>query len=159
MVDSGFGGSGVTPADMQSILSPNAPPPEKTAPAPGSGNLASRDDHVHPRLSHATIATINASNEATFMFTRTFTSRPVVIPTLIEAADNQPVVFKVKNYVQDAQGLYKGCVIKAYRSQTLPAMSGLALLSAVVGALANFNVFGGSVSGAEVSCFAIQPSA
>lgn len=158
MVDSGFSGANVTLADMQSILSPNAPPAEKTSPAPGSGNLASRDDHIHPRLSHATIGVINASNEVTFTFTRTFSSRPVVIPTLIEEADNQPVVFKVKTYIRDAQNNYTGCVLKAYRSQTLPTMTGLTLLTAVIGLLSNFNVFGGSVSGAEVSCFAIQPS-
>lgn len=158
MVDSGFA-TQVTKEQLQSILTDANPAPEKTTPTPGTGNLASRDDHVHPRLSSATIVTINASNEATVTFTRTFTARPVVIPTLIESADNQPVVFKVKNYTQDAQNNYTGCVIKAYRSQTLPAMGSVTLLGTLTGMLSSYNVFGGSVAGAEVSCFAIQPSA
>lgn len=148
----------VSMVQLQALLSNNAPPAETVSPAAGAGGMASRDDHKHPRLSSATVATLNASGEATVTFTRLFAAMPVVICTLYEAADNQPVVFKVKSWTQDANGNYTGCTVKGARSATLPAMAGLTLVTGVISALANFNVFGGSAAGAQFCCLALQPS-
>lgn len=150
--------SPVSMAQLQALLSNSAPPAETVAPAAGMGGMASRDDHKHPRLSSATIAALNASGEATVTFTRLFAAMPIVICTLYEAADNQPVVFKVKSWTQDGNGNYTGCTVKGARSATLPAMAGLTLLTGVITALGNFNVFGGSAAGAQFCCLALQPS-
>lgn len=150
--------SAVSMAQLQTLLSNNAPPAETVSPAAGAGGMASRDDHKHPRLSSATVSTLNASGEAVIAFTRLFAAMPVVICTLYEAADSQPIVFKVKTWAQDGNGNYTGCTIKGYRSATLPAMSGLTLVTSLVTALGNFNVFGGSAAGAQFCCLALQPS-
>lgn len=145
-------------AQLQALLSNATPPGEAVTPVPGSGGMASRDDHKHPRLSSATVQSLNASGEAVITFTRTFSSMPVVICLLYETADNQPVVFKVKSWTQDAQNNYTGCTIKGSRASLLPALSGITLLAGLITALANFNVFGGSAAGAQFCCLAIQPS-
>lgn len=150
--------TGPTMVQLQALLSNTPPPGEAVAPAPGSGSMASRDDHKHPRLSSATVQTLNASGEAVIVFTRSFTAMPAVQCLLYELADNQPVVFKVKTWTQDAQGNYIGCTIKGVRSSILPALSGITLLTGLITALANFNVFGGSAAGAQFCCLAIQPS-
>lgn len=136
---------------LQGILSNSAPPTEAVAAAPGSGDLAARDDHKHPRLSSATVNTLGGNGEVTINFTRKFTAMPAVQCLLIEAADNQPVVFKVKSWIMDGTD-YIGCVIKGYRMQTLPSVIGL------VGALVNFNMAAGNPAGAQFCCLAIQPS-
>lgn len=53
-------------------------------------------------------------------------------------------------------GLYVGCVIRGYRSQSLPALT--LLLTSVVSALSGFDVLGASASGVEVSVVAVQVS-
>lgn len=149
----------VNMAALQALLSNTAPTPEATAPAAGSGGMASRDDHKHPRLSSASVSMLNASGEAAMTFSRSFTAMPAVMCLLIEAADSQPVVFKVKTWTQDAQNNYTGCTIKGSRSSILPALSGILLIGPLISSLANFNVFGGSAAGAQFCCVAIQPSA
>lgn len=156
-MDSGFA-TMVTQEQLQRILTNIAPVPEGVPPIPGTGNMASRDDHQHPRLSSGTVSALGSNGEITIPFTRTFATMPVVICTLIEAADSQPVVFKVKSWVQDAQGVYTGCIIKGYRSTTLPAMGGVTLITGIVTLLSNMNIFGGTTAGAQFCCFAIQAS-
>lgn len=156
-MDAGIGVA-ITQEQLQQILTNIAPSSEAVAAGPGTGNMASRDDHKHPRLSSATVSTLNASSEATLSFSRAFTTVPCVQCLLIEAADNQPVVFKVKSWVQDAQNNYTGCVIRGYRSSILPSLSGILLIGPLISSLANYNVFGGSASGAQFCCLAIQPS-
>lgn len=156
-MDSGFA-TMVTQEQLRAILTNIPPVAEGVAPVPGTGTMASRDDHMHPRLSSGTIATLGSNGEVAITFTRTFLTTPVVICTLIELADSQPVVFKVKSWTQDGQGAYTGCVIKGYRSTTLPAMGGVALVTGLVTLLSSLNIFGGTTSGAQFCCFAIQPS-
>lgn len=117
----------------------------------GTMPMASRGDHTHPRLSATANGTLNASGEATITFTRSFANKPSVIITYVEAADNQPLVFKVKTWTQSG-ATYTGCVIKAYRSQTIPTNLATLLLGGV------FNLFSGSASGVEYNLIAIAPS-
>lgn len=157
MADSGFA-TQVTPEQMRVLLTDQAPAPEAVAALPGSGQQASRDDHKHPRLTSATIQTLDASGLASITFTRSFTSLPAVTCLLYESSDAQPVVFKVKSWTV-VNSIYTGCVIQGYRSSILPALSGILLIGPLISALANFNVFGGSASGAQFCCIALQPSA
>jgi len=121
--------------------------------------MAARDDHKHPRISSATVGVLGANGEATVVFTRSFPVIPAVACLLFESADSQPVIFKVKTWARDAQLNYTGCVIKGYRSATLPSMSGVVLVTGVIAALSNFNVFSGNANGAQFCCLAILPSA
>jgi hypothetical protein len=133
-------------------LSDNMPITESSG-APGGAGTASRGDHTHPRLSSATSGTLNASGEATITFTRSFAVMPCIDFTYIESADNPPIVFKVKIWVQDGGSNYIGCIAKGYRGQVIPQN----LVSLLVGAV--FNVFGGSATGIPFTCIALQPSA
>jgi hypothetical protein len=133
-------------------LSGAAPNPEATAAVIGTEQAASRGDHMHPRLTSATNGTLNASNEATVTFTRSFSSMPCIDFTYIEAADNPPITFKVKQWTTDGGGNYIGCVCKGYRGQVIPQNLATLLLGAV------FNVFAGSASGVQFTCIALQQS-
>lgn len=44
-------------------------------------------------------------------------------------------------------------------SAILPSLSGIGLLTGLITALSNLNVFGGSAAGAQFCCIALQPSA
>lgn len=158
MSDFGFGGSAPTMAQLQTLLTNDAPPPEATNPAAGTGGMAARDDHKHPRLTSATVQVLDGTGAATVLFTRAFAALPAVTCLLYEATSAQPVVFKVKGWVQDANGNYTGCQVQGYRASVLPALSGIGLLTGLVTALANYNVFGGSAAGAQFCCIALQPS-
>lgn len=138
-------------------LSNQDPAAEKVTPAPGSGDQGARADHVHPRLTSATVQNLNASGEVQVMFTRSFAGIPAVTCLLYEATTAQPVVFKVKDWVRDGDA-YTGCIIQGVRASVLPALSGILLLGPLITALANFNVFGGSAAGAQFCCIALQPS-
>lgn len=156
-MDSGFATS-VTQEQLRNILTNTAPVAEGVSPQPGMGTMASRDDHMHPRLSSATVGTLDSNARATVTFTRAFTNTPCVQCLLVENADAQPVVFKVESWVKDANGNFTGCVLRGYRSSVLPALSGVLLIGPVISALANYNVFGGSAANAQFCCLAIQPS-
>jgi len=157
-MDVGFGGA-PTMAQLQALLTNTAPVPEAVAPAVGAGQRAARDDHKHERLTSATVQVLDTQGVATVTFTRTFASLPAVTCLLYEASDAQPVVFKVKGWIKDASGNYTGCIVQGYRASILPALSGIALLTGLITALANYNVFGGSAAGAQFCCIALQPSA
>lgn len=156
MADSGFA-TMVTMEQLRQILTNTPPVREGVTPDPGMGLSASRDDHIHPRLSSATVGTLDANARATVTFTRTFAQTPCVQCLLVEASDNQPVVFKVESWVMNGP-LYAGCVLRGYRSSVLPALSGILLIGPLISALANYNVFGGSAANAQFCCLAIQPS-
>lgn len=132
-------------------LSDMMPEAEAKTPAPGSLASASRADHQHPRLTSTASGVLNAQGEAVITFTRTFSAKPSVIITYVEAADGQPIVFKVKSWTQDGAN-YTGCTIKGYRSQAVPQN----LVSLLLGGV--FNLFAGSASGAEYTLIAVQPS-
>lgn len=157
MVDSGFA-TMVTDEQLQRVLSSNKPVPEGVDPSVGQSDKASRGDHVHPRLSSATVAALDAAGTATVMFTRPFSTTPCVQCLLVENADAQPVIFKVQSWVKDSSGNFTGCVLKGYRSSILPALSGILLIGPLLTALGNYNVFGGSAANAQFCCLAIQPS-
>lgn len=127
------------------------PVAEATA-QPGTAEVASRGDHKHPRLTSSTTGVIGANGEATVTFTRSFAQKPGWIPSWEEAADNQPVEIKVKTWITDGEGNYTGCVIKAYRAQTVPQN----LVSLLLGGV--FNLFAGSAAGVSYSFVAIQQS-
>ena len=158
MSDFGFGGGVPTMAQLQTLLSNDAPPPEATSPVAGKAGMAARDDHQHPRLTSATVQTLDSQGAATVMFTRAFAALPAVTCLLYEATNAQPVVFKVKGWVQDQAGNYTGCTVQGYRASILPALSGIGLLTGLITALASYNVFGGSAAGAQFCCIALQPS-
>ncbi len=111
----------------------------------------SRDDHQHPRLTSTTMATIGPANTVTVTFTRNFINAPGIVFTEINGAATQPAVFKVESWVMTGS-LYTGCVVRAYRSQTVPQNLVNLLLSAV------FNIFGASASGTVFSCIAVARS-
>lgn len=139
-------------------LSDTTPAPEKTAPTAGQADQGARADHSHPRLTSATIQALDTNGLAAITFTRLFNAMPAVTCLLYEASDAQPVVFKVKSWAQDGNGAYTGCTIQGYRSSILPALSGILLVGPLISALGNYNVFGGSASGAQFCCIALQPS-
>lgn len=139
-------------------LSNDLPAPEKTDPVSGSADQGARSDHVHPRPSSATIQSLGTDGVAQVMFTRSFSGLPAVTCLLYEASAGQPVVFKVRDWVQDANGAYVGCNIQGCRSSILPSLSGILLIGPLLTALGNFNVFGGSAAGAQFCCIALQPS-
>lgn len=141
--------SGVT---VFTPLADTFPQPEAGSAQVGIMPTASRADHEHPRLSSANSGALNASGEATITFTRTFATMPSMVFTYIEAADGQPVVMKVKFWVQDGSNNYTGCVVKGYRSQTIPTNLVTLLLGGV------FNLFNGSASGVSFTCIALQTS-
>lgn len=137
------------------------PMPADTTPSSESRNGAvgatsdrfARADHQHPRLTSATIATLDGANTATVNFTRTFAVEPSIDLTPIAPGGTQPVILQVDSWIQDGGGLYTGCVIRGYRMNTLPAT--ITLLTALV----NFSVSSGSASGVRVSVIALQNSA
>lgn len=139
-------------------LGSNSPIAEVRTAAAGVGNAASRWDHAHPRLTSATVGTLDASNEAVITFTRSFSLVPCMDFTYIEATDNPPLVFKVKSWTQDGSNNYIGCVTKAYRGQILPSLSGIIIIGPLISALSQFNIFGGSASGIPFTCIALQQS-
>lgn len=141
-----------TASIMAAFLSDEPPLPEAMAAAAGVEAKATRAGHRHPRLTSATLATLGSNGEVTVPFTRTFTAPPAVTCLLIEAADSQPVIFKVKTFIQDANGNITGAIIKGYRTNTLPASIGL--LSVLVG----FSVTSGSAANAQFACIAVQVS-
>jgi len=148
------------PVTAQSLMIPQpanaAPMSEKTGAAVGqqTGRFA-LEDHQHPRLTSTTYATVTAGNTATLSFTRPFASEPGIVCTEIggdTSANAQPGVFKVQSWVQDAQNNYTGCVVRVWRSQTVPQNLATLLLGAV------FNLFAASVVGTRFSLIAVARS-
>lgn len=166
---------GLDQASAEALIRTMMPKPSTSTPAAeatagGAGtnqNKFAQEGHAHPRLTSTTYVTLAADNTATVTFTRTFASKPGVVMTEVDASGTQPLVCVVQSFVMSS-GVYTGCVIKGYRSQPLPAQASLnplAILSAVTSGLNNliasltgFNVFGGTASGASVSCIAIARS-
>lgn len=144
----------VNPVLMLSSINPVS---EKTAPSPGDMEVGARSDHVHPRLTSATMHNLGETGEATVTFTRPFAGLPAVTCLLYEATNSQPVVFKVKDWVRNGDA-YTGCTIQGFRASLLPALSGVLLIGPLITALANYNVFGGSAAGAQFCCIALHPS-
>lgn len=117
---------------------------------------ASRGDHQHPRLTSSTRVALDASGNATVTYTRTFATKPAITLTAINPS-GRAVTLEITNDVV-VGGVYTGCVIKGYRSQLLPSLSGILLIGPLLTALGNFDILGGSAAGVEVNVIAIQAS-
>lgn len=163
--------SGPTMGEIaNALLSSTAPKSETVSATAGAAQVASRDDHQHPRLTSTTYAALDANGEATIAFTRAFTNKPGLNLTETDAATgSQPLVLRGLGWIQDGQGRYTGVVIQGRRAQMLPTLnplSGVLTLvtqvvtgvNTLVSALTGYNVFGGSASGATVSVIAVARS-
>lgn len=110
------------------LLTSSAPKSEATAPAVGTGEKASRDDHVHPRLTITRNGVLDGNGSAPIDFA------PVVYDLepgffAVSIGAGALVAFDV-TWVQDGAGKYTGATITARRSRKLPAV--ISLLSALV---------------------------
>lgn len=153
MGDSVYSGDFAAKSD---IPAPANTAPKSEARNAGIGAQAMKyalEDHQHPRLTSATIVTLDGANTATVNFTRTFAVEPSIDLTPIAPGGTQPVILQVDSWITDGSGLYTGCVIRGYRMNTLPAT--IALLTALI----SFSVSSGSASGVRVSVIALQNSA
>lgn len=132
------------------------PRSEMTGGAKGSQmSRFAMEDHQHPRLTSTTTATVASGSTVAVPFTRPFLNKPGVVCTEIEGATGvsaQPAAFKVESWATDANGAYSGCVIRVWRSQTVPQNLATLLLGAV------FNLFSASVVGTQFSCIAVARS-
>jgi len=108
-------------------------------------------DHKHPRLTSATIVSLDGSGLATATFTRTFATMPSVDLTPITPGGTQPVALQVDSWVMSGSD-YVGCVVKGYRGSV--TLLNLGIITTGL----NLNAFGGSASGVTVSVIALQNS-
>ena len=69
-----------------------------------------------------------------------------------------PATFRVQSWVK-TNNLITGCVVKCWRGQSLPVLTGLvALLGNIIAALTGFNPFGAASAGTAFTCIAVQRS-
>lgn len=166
--------SGPSMTEIASALLGSATPrSEAVAPTAGAAQVASRDDHRHPRLTSTTQATIATGNTASVMFTRSFVNEPGIdyqelpptadttTPTAADTnANAQPTNSKVVAWMKGPTTLlpdaaatdYTGCVVRVWRSQTIPTNLVTLLLGGV------FNLFAASVVGTRFSIIAVARS-
>lgn len=166
---------GISLGEVQALVTSLMPKPATQAPLPeattatvgADPSIYALDGHKHPRLTSTTLATLAADGTSTVMFTRSFSNKPGVVMTEIDASATQPLIMVVQSFVQ-VGGLFTGCVVKGYRSQPLPSQNQLSVASLLTGVisgvnalastLTGFNVLGGSAAGASVSVIAIARS-
>jgi len=163
-----------TPAAVANALLGNSTPrSEAVTPAAGGAQVASRDDHRHPRLTSTTVGSITTGNTATILFTRAFTNEPgidyqelppsadTVTPTANDtAAAAQPTNSRVLAWTKgptatlpDAAATdYTGCTVRVWKAQTIPTNLVTLLLGGV------FNLFAASVVGTRFSIIAVARS-
>jgi hypothetical protein len=149
-----FGGGGLDPS---ALLSNNAPLSEAGTASAGTMPMAPRGDHRHPRLSATFAGVLDANGSAPVVFTRTFSGIPGMTVIGVENDNTPATEFKVKSWTQDVNGNYTGCVLYGSRARALPALSGIALLTGLTSALANF-LPAQAAAGVAFTGFAIQPS-
>ena len=161
-------------ADASSIPQPatTTPRSEMTGGAVGAQPTRyAREDHQHPRLTSTTLATLGSNSQVTVPFTRTFTNKPGINLTEIDATSStQPLVLRAIGWTQDTDGRYTGVTVQGSRAQLLPELSpissALSLLTNLVSAvntniltpLTKYNIFSGSAAGASISVIAIARS-
>lgn len=129
---SGSIGPSMTPALATmvagAILSGASPKSEATTPATGTGDKASRDDHVHPRLTITRNGDLDANGSAVLDFAPVaYDLEPGFFAVSIGAA--ALVAFDVA-WTKDGAGKFTGATITARRSRKLPAV--ISLLTALV---------------------------
>ncbi len=154
-----IGSPGLSLADVAALMPQPASALPRSETTIGSiGSIPMRyalEDHQHGRLTSTAYASVTSGNTATVLFTRTFVNKPGLVcfeenaPTVI---GGQPALFGLASWVQGADNLYIGAVIRVWRSQTVPQNLATLLLSAV------FNLFSASVVGTSFSCIAVARS-
>lgn len=133
-------------------LSGSTPAPDQIGGAPGASGASSRADHQHPQLTSSGRVILAADGTAAVTYARTFPAKPSIVLAPINAAGRQVVTEVVSDTV--VGGIYTGCVIRGSRAQLLPALSGIIIIGPLIAALSNFDIFGGSAAGVEVSVIA-----
>lgn len=149
MVDVGFPGQ-TTP------IAKTVPKSETVGGAAGAMNAASAADHQHPRLTSVHRVVLAANGTATVAYTRTFDKKPGIVLTAINPTGRVVALEVVTD--TGADGAWTGCTIRGVRSQVLPSLSGILLIGPLLTALGNFDIFGGSAAGVDVSVVAVQQS-
>lgn len=143
-----------------------APKSEKSGAAIGQQTTRyALEDHQHDRLTSSTVGTVTTGNTASIDFTRTFSAEPGTVYTELPptattttpaaadtAATAQPTSHKVIAWKMNAQNQYTGCIIRVFRSSTIPTNLVTLLLSGV------FNLFGATVTGTRFSLVAVARS-
>lgn len=167
-------GSGPTMSEIASaLLGSTAPRSEAVSPTAGAAQVASRDDHRHPRLTSTTVAAIATGNTASVMFTRAFANEPGIDyqelpatattttpPTADASANAQPTNSRVLSWTFGPTALlpdaaptdYTGCTVRVWRAQTVPQN----LVNLLLGGV--FNLFAASVVGTRFSIIAVARS-
>lgn len=123
----GYIGPSMTPAlaamVASALLASDDPKSEGTAPAPGTGEKAARDDHVHQRLTITRNGDLDANGSAVIDFAPVvYDLEPGFFAVSIGAA--ALVGFDVL-WAKNAGGKYIGATITGRRSRKLPAVIGL----------------------------------
>lgn len=165
--------SPMSASQIAAIAAENAPKPATAAPMAertgaaigGQTQRYALEDHQHPRITSVTTGTVTTGNTASVMFTRAFTAEPGIdymeLPpasdtTTPVAADTaaaaQPTTAKVIAWTRDAQGNYTGCMLRVWKSQTVPQNLATLLLGGV------FNLFAAAVTGTRFSLIAVARS-
>lgn len=135
------------------------PPGEKTGGSVGADSVMyARADHQHPRLTSATIVTLDSNGLATVAFTRSFPVEPSVDLTPIAPGGTQPVALQVDSWVMTGAD-YTGCIVKGFRGQstTLAAVTVVGI-SVAVGSQTVNPFSAPAASGVRVSVIALQTS-
>lgn len=134
-------------------LSDNAPVSEATLSGAGVVGSASREDHIHKRLSSTTVQQTDSNGLKFVAFTRLFPSQPGILCTPHGVSPGgQPLLWEIQSFQQDGSLNYTGCTVQFYRTRTIPQSLATLLLSAV------YNLFSGSVGVTEFTCVAIMAS-
>lgn len=104
-------------------LADTMPVAEGTA-SPGSQPLASRSNHVHPRLSATAKGVLDANGLATVVFTQVFDVEPAVtvISVGARAAGKTVPDFDITFTTDAGTGKFTGCTVFGQRSKPLPML-------------------------------------
>lgn len=163
--------------DLQALVpqpATSAPKSEATGAAIGSTpSQFAMPDHQHPRLTSVVVGSVAVSNTATVQFTRAFTAEPGIdyqelppsgnttTPDASDTAANaQPTSCKVIAWTKGptaalpnaAASDFTGCMVRIWRSQTVPQN----LVNLLLGGV--FNLFAASVVGTRFSLIAVARS-
>ncbi|MGF7151335.1 hypothetical protein FHS96_004998 [Sphingomonas zeicaulis] len=156
---------------------------EAVAGAVGGETEYARGDHRHPRLTSTTGNTtgspashvIGSGGTVQILFTRTFSAPPgtvfTEVPPPTGSMPAQGANFRVESWVRETMtptpaGAYIGCVVRAWRGQSLPnlgVVSGILTavitgVNAIVSALSGYNPFGAPAAGTAFTCIAVARS-
>jgi hypothetical protein len=132
------------------------PKPEGLVASPGTADMLARPDHVHPRLTSASMGKLDANGDATITYTQVFDAEPAVtvISKGAKAAGWAVPDFDVTP-VKDASGKFVGCTVYGRRARRLPAQplsgSPLGLLAALGTVITGVNAIAASITGYDAT--------